>query len=405
MNNKIVITGLGIVSPLGLGKDKFWQSLISGKNSIKKIKNFNTRQYRTHHGGQVPSFSLQKYIQNKKNKMGSVSKYAVAATAMALKDAQLKPRDISTKKIGVFIGTTLGEAQDFNKIVSVYRKNKGLKIPLSLIRNIPTNSIPNNIAKTFDLKSSNLAFLTACSAGNAAISAGFELIKAGKLDLAIVGGAEAFSLQKFAGFNQLGAVATRKCQPFSRNRQGLILSEGAGILIIESEKLARQRDAYIYGEILGYGASCDAYHLTNLDPTGEGIIRAYKDLFKSIKISKQKIDYINAHGTGTIDNDRIEVKALKKLFGKKIKQIPISSIKSMLGHSMGAASAIEAIACALVINQGVIPPTINYESLDPECDIDCVPNNARYQKVNIALSNSFGFGGNNVILAIGAYSA
>jgi 3-oxoacyl-[acyl-carrier-protein] synthase II len=248
-----------------------------------------------------------------------------------------------------------------------------------------------------------LLFLTACAAGNYAIAYAYELIRMGKVDIAITGGADAFSPEAFAGFNRLFAVAPRKCQPFSKNRKGMIPAEGAGVLILESEQRAKKRRAHIYGEILGYGLSCDAYHPSNLEPEGKGILNAFKDLFNHSGINPEDVDYISAHGTGTIANDRIEAKAINDFFGLRAKKIPVNSVKSMLGHCMGAASVINSVVCALVIKNGIIPPTINYEEFDPECDLDCVPNKSRRQKVNIVLSNSFGFGGNNAILAIGKY--
>ncbi|MCR4336490.1 MAG: beta-ketoacyl-[acyl-carrier-protein] synthase family protein, partial [Candidatus Omnitrophica bacterium] len=239
---------------------------------------------------------------------------------------------------------------------------------------------------------------TACSSGNYAISMAFDQIKSGKQDCAVVGGADGFSRIVFTGFGRLYSVAPEKCQPFDVNRQGMIPGEGAGVLVLESLEYAVKRGAKIYAEILGYGISCDAYHI--IEPSSVGISKAIECALRMTDIEKKSVDYICAHGTGTIENDRAECLAIKRVFGPLVENIPISSIKSILGHTMGAASAIESIACCLAIQNGIIPPTINIEKQDPECDIDCVPNYSRRKKLNIILNNSQAFGGNNLCLVM-----
>jgi len=260
------------------------------------------------------------------------------------------------------------------------------------------NNIPANIGRYFKLKGPNYLIPTACAAGNYAIGYGFDFIKRSDLDYALVGGADAFSRLAFTGFQRVHAMASEKCKPFDKNRKGMLVGAGAAILFIESLDSALQRKATIYAEVPGYGISCDAYHMTASKV--EGIEKAMDKAIKYSRVQKEEVDYINAHGTGTQGNDKTECAAIKRVFKERYKSIPVSSIKSMLGHPMGAASAIEALTCCLTVKENIIPPTINFETPDPECDIDCVPNKAKVKKVNIALNNGFAFGGNNSCLVI-----
>ena len=263
---------------------------------------------------------------------------------------------------------------------------------------MPAHAAPAAIAEEFKFHGPNFMVSTACAAGNYAIAYAYDLIGFGRADIILAGASDAISRIEYTGFNQFSAVAPEKCQPFDKNRKGMMLAEGAGILILESLENALKRKAKIYAEILGYGLSCDAFHMTT--SSVEGIAGCMRKAMRESGILAGEIDYISAHGTGTLANDRNECAAIKEVFGPLYKDIPISSIKSMLGHTMGAASAIEAITCALAIKNDMIPPTINYETPDPECDIDCVPNQARKHKVNIALNNSYAFGGNNASLVL-----
>jgi 3-oxoacyl-[acyl-carrier-protein] synthase II len=244
-------------------------------------------------------------------------------------------------------------------------------------------------------------FSTACAAGNYAIGYGFDLIRAGRADIILAGGAEPLSKVAFTGFNQFSAVAPEKCQPFDKNRKGMIVAEGAGILVLESLETALKRNATVYAEILGYGLSCDGHRMTT--STVEGLASCTKKALEEAGLSVDDIDYISAHGTGTLTNDRNECAAIKEVLGWRYRDVPVSSIKSMIGHTMGAASALEAITCALAVKNNIVPPTINHETPDPECDVDCVPGTARKQKVEIALNNSYAFGGNNASLVLKKY--
>jgi 3-oxoacyl-[acyl-carrier-protein] synthase II len=400
MNKRIVVTGMGVVSSIGIGKDAFWRNLIAGKSGISRVTAFDTTEHFTHNGGEIKDFKPEEFVHKKRVQfMSRASLLGIAATRLALKDAKLDEKEIRNLTSAVCMGTTSGESTEIEHMDHSWVKKGGhhdIK-KLSVIR-YPENNIPSDIAFEFKFKGYNVIFTTACAAGNYAIGYGYDLLSLGKVDIVIAGGADAFSYISFTGFNQLGAVAPEKCQPFDKNRKGMIPGEGAGILILETLDHARKRKAPIAAEILGYGLSCDAFHMTN--PQAEGVARCMNNALINSRTKPEDINYICAHGTGTRFNDRSESQAIRAVFGANHIQVPVSSVKSMLGHTMGAASAIEAIACCMAVNNDIIPPTINHETPDPECDIDCVPNVARKAKINIALNNGFAFGGNNSCLVI-----
>ncbi len=396
MNNRVVITGLGIVSSIGIGWQEFWENLLKGKSGISPVESFDTSNHFTHNGGEVKDFRPDGFISTERiSKLSRASMLAIGATGLAIGDSRLSTEALHAN-IGICIGFTSGAIQVIehinDKIINKEKLSRGL------IYQLPVHSVAAVIAREFNISGPNLSFSTACAAGNYAVGYGFDLIRTGLVRYAICGASDVFSRISFTGFNQFKAVAPEKCQPFDKNRRGMMVAEGAGIIILENLENALHRDAEIYAEVLGYGLSCDAYHMTN--STIEGIANCMRKAIDAAGITTDDIDYISAHGTGTLTNDRNECAAIKEVFGTRYTQIPVSSIKSMLGHTMGAASALEAIACALTVKYDIIPPTINYETPDPECDIDCVPNVARRQKVNIALNNSFAFGGNNACLVI-----
>jgi len=394
MNRRVVITGLGVITSIGIGWQELWDGLLKGKSGISPVTAFDTSNQFTHMGGEVKSFKPKEFIpKNKLNSLSRASQLAFAAAKLAVNDSQLNNMDFSGVNIGTCIGTTMGSVQTVEIIDEIIVKQGNTKFNNDLTCQVPTHSTPSAVAKALGFHGPNMMFSTACAAGNYAIGHGFDLISSGRADIILSGGTEPLSKVAFTGFNQFSAVAPEKCQPFDKNRKGMIVAEGAGILILESLENALRRHAPIYAEILGYGLSCDAQHMTQ--PSVEGISKCMIKAMREVGIEKEDVDYISAHGTGTPANDRAECAAIKEVFGHRYKKIPISSIKSMLGHTMGAASALEAITCALVVKYDVIPPTINYETPDPECDIDCVPNQARRQEVNIALNNSYAFGGNN----------
>lgn len=399
MKKRIVVTGLGVVSSIGIGHEEFWKNLLAGKSGVSNIECFDSSKHRTHNGGEIKSFDPEKYVGFRRSRlMGRTSQMALVAAKLAVEDADLNIKNSDKTRIGVSLGAATGEAQVIEGIDKVWVTQGEDKVDTKLIRQYSFDNIPSNIANAFRLQGPVRIFTTACAAGNYAIGYGYDMLQTGRADKMMVGGSDDFSYVSFTGFNQLGAVAPEKCQPFDKNRKGMMVGEGAGIMILELLEDALKRKAKIYAEILGYGLSCDAYHMTN--PRSEGLAQCILNAMSEADISIENVDYICAHGTGTKLNDAAESAALHKVFGEKIKEIPVSSIKSMLAHTMGAASAIEAIACCLTVKNNIIPPTINYETADPGCDIDCVPNEAREKKVNIVLNNAFAFGANNSCLVI-----
>ena len=397
MNRRVVITGLGVITSIGIGWEEFWDSLLKGKSGISPVESFDTSKHFTHNGGEVKNFKPEEFIpKNKLNLVSRATQLGLAATKLAINGANLSSEEISGSKTGICIGTTFGSIQVIEEIDERLIKND--IIDRDLMYQLSPHTTPSIIAKELNLNGCHFMFSTACAAGNYAIGYGYDLIRFNRADIIIAGASDPFSRIGYTGFNQFSAVAPEKCQPFDKNRKGMMVSEGAGIVVLEFLESALKRNANIYAEILGYGLSCDAYHMTT--SSVEGIAACMRKALQDADITIDAVDYISAHGTGTPTNDKNECAAIKEVFGPRYKQIPVSSIKSMLGHTMGAASAIEAIACALTIKNDIIPPTINFETPDPECDIDCVPNHARRHVVNIALNNSYAFGGNNATLVL-----
>jgi 3-oxoacyl-[acyl-carrier-protein] synthase II len=399
MHKRIVVTGLGVVSSIGIGKDEFWQSLIKGKSGISQIERFDTTDYPNHLGGEVKNFRPEDFINQKKiPHLGRASCLAIASAKLAIGDARLNLKDLNKEKMGVVLGTTMGESQIFERLNEAWVKKGEEGLDKDLILKFPTNVLSSNVAIEFEVKGPNFVIPTACAAGNYAIGYAYDQLRKGVAEVMLAGGTDAFSKIAFCGFNRLLAIAPEMCQPFDKNRKGMMLGEGAGVVVLEPLENALKRKIDIYAEILGYGLSCDAYHMTA--PDASGIAWAMKKALRESNIRPEAVDYINAHGTGTPANDLAECLAIKQVFGGHAKKLCISSIKSMLGHTMGAASAIEAIACCLAVKNDIIPPTINYETPDPDCDLDCVPNACRRQKVEVALNNSLAFGGNNACLVL-----
>lgn len=399
---RVVVTGIGVVSSIGIGKDVFWNNLLEGKSGISEVTSFDTTSFRCHYGGEVKNFSPQDFIPRRKVKfLGRTSQLAVAAAILALEDSQVPVKQIRREKVGVILGTTIGE-RPLQELLQTWARSGLRDIDTKKIFQASVNTISNNVGIQFKTMGINYLFPTACAASNYAIGYGFDLIRNGDLNFALVGGAEAFSYYAFVGFQRLYSMAPRRCQPFDKNRKGMLLGEGAGILFLESLDSAIKRGVRIYAEVLGCGLSCDAYHPTAPDP--KGMAKAMRKALEEGGISLEEVDYICAHGTGTPTNDKTECQAIKEVFGERYKEIMVSSIKSMLGHTMGAASGIEAAACCLAVKNDIVPPTINYETPDPECDIDCVPNKPRRERVDIALNNGFAFGGNNCCVVFGKYN-
>jgi 3-oxoacyl-[acyl-carrier-protein] synthase II len=400
MNNKrrVVVTGLGVVSSVGIGKDIFWDAIINGRSGISRVTSFDTKEYRCHYAGEIKDFKPENFIDRRKIKfLGRTSQMAITAASLALDDSGLSQKEIAKERTGVFMGTTMGE-KPLEEAIDTWIIAGLENLSRIKILQSPPNNIPNNIATYFKIRGPNFLIPTACAAGNYAIGYGFDFIKRGELDFALVGGADAFSRLAFTGFQRVYAMAAEKCQPFDKNRKGMLVGEGAAVLLLESLESAFRRGADIHAEIGGYGISCDAYHMTASQE--DGIRKTMKKALKDADVNREEVEYISAHGTGTKGNDKTECAAIKNVFMEQYRNIPVSSIKSMLGHTMGAASAIEALTCCMTVKKDIIPPTINFETNDPDCDIDCVPNKARVKRVNVALNNGFAFGGNNSCLVI-----
>jgi len=333
--------------------------------------------------------------------MGRSSQFAVAAAKMAIEDSGIDWAKLNPFRVAVSMGTTMGEPQILEKGIKIkYQTGDPQQIPAELPRQYPCGSIPANVARKFGIKGPHMMIPTACAAGNYAIGYAFDLIKLNKADVVIAGGSDPFSGIAFTGFNRLLATTPDVVRPFDLNRSGMAVSEGSAVLIIESLEHALARGAHIYAEIPGYGLGCDAFKMTIPDPEGSGGIIALKRSILNSGISVEDVDYISAHGTGTGENDKSETLIVKTVLGDKAKSTPVSSIKSMLGHTMGAASAIEAAACALMIEKGIALPTINYQEPDPECDLDYIPNEAREMKLDTVISNAYAFAGNTSSLVL-----
>ncbi len=401
MTRRVVITGLGVVSSLGIGWKEFWENLLSGKSGIGPVTSFDTGDYPTHYGGEVKQFKPEDFLAREQiPMMNRATQMAVAAAQLAISDAKLSADVLNSMRTGVSFGTTTGAIQAIEGINDLIVASQD--VPERLAYQLPPYTSPASTATQLSVSGPVMMFSTACAAGNYAIGYGYDLIRMGRADMMIAGASDAFSRISFTGFNQFKAVAPERCQPFDRDRKGMMVAEGAGVLVLETRESAVARNAPMYAEILGYGLSCDAHHMTA--SSVEDVAECMRKALHEANIAPEDVDYISAHGTGTPTNDRNEVAAIKAVFGDLATRIPISSIKSMLGHTMGAASALEAIACALVVKDDMIPPTINHETPDPDCDIDCVPNQARKHTVNVALNNSYAFGGNNASLVVKKFS-
>lgn len=391
---RIAITGLGVLSPIGNGYQEFWQRLIEGTVGTGPIQAFDTSVFDVHNGGEVKNFHPADYFQILDPHMcPRTTQLAVGAARLAVEDAGVLQAGYEVQRIGVCMGTTMGN-QSVIEDENDHLMQGGSPLAQELVSHYPETYITAAIAQELGVEGLCHVIPTACAAGNYAVGWGADMIRDGLIDVAIVGGADAISRGCFAVFHRLGAIADEVCQPFDLNRTGMMVSEGAGVLVLEDYERAQTRGATIYAELLGYGLACDAHHPTAPHPEGMGAQTSMRRALQETGVAQESVSYISAHGTGTRANDSSESQAVHKVFGQQTQNLPVSSIKSMLGHTMGAASAIEAVACALTIYYGVIPPTANYQVPDPECLQEVVPNHARACPVEVALSNSFAFGGN-----------
>ena len=398
---RVVVTGIGVVTPIGTGRERFWTNLLEGRSGIGPVKSFDTSAYSVHRGAEVHEFEVENYLSNlDAAHLGRASQFAIAAARLALADANVDIASLDLKRAGVSMGTTSGEPREVDRFDDLFINKHLERVGPEFLALYPSHVIAAHIARELHFAGVNIMIPTACAAGNYAIAHAFDVLRAGRADVMLAGGSDSFSRITYTGFAQLGAIAPEVCQPFDRYRKGMIPGEGAGVLVLEPLSAATRRGAHIYAEITGYGLSCDAHHMTAAQPNGDGAVRAMAQALGQSSISPQDVSYISAHGTGTATNDRLETLAVKRLFGDAAYRIPMSSIKSMLGHTMGAASAIEAAACALAVYHDRIPPTINLKEPDPECDLDYVANRAREHTVQVAMNNAYAFGGNNASLIL-----
>ncbi len=390
-----------MVTPIGTGCEEFWRNLLDGRSGIAPVQSFDTSGYNVHRGAEVKEFNAKDHVLNlDAAHLGRASQFAIAAARLALADAGVEIGSLDRKRAGVSMGTTSGEPLEVERFDDSYVSRNLDRIGSEFLALYPCHVIAANVASELNFAGANTMIPTACAAGNYAIAHALDVLRAERADLMLAGGSDTFSRITFTGFARLGAVAPETCQPFDRLRKGMIPGEGAGVLVLEPFERARRRGARVYAEVGGYGLSCDAHHMTAAHPQGDGAERAMRQALADSGTNTKEVSYISAHGTGTATNDRLETIAVKRLFKDAAYRIPISSVKSMLGHTMGAASAIEAAVCALAVFNDRVPPTINLNEPDPECDLDYVPNFARELRVNVAMNNAYAFGGNNASLIL-----
>lgn len=412
MKRRVVVTGMGMVTPLGVGTEASWQGLCRGKSGVGPVTHFDASQFRTRIAGEVDGFDPHDFIDRKLVRRGDrFIHFALAAARMALEDSKLKIDAANAERVGVSVGTAMGGIESIEKNHELLIKGARQQISPFFVPGFLCNMATGQVAIQFGAKGANMCTVTACASGTHAIGDACIVIQRGEVDAMIAGGTEAaIRPLVFAGLDPLKVMSVRNdapekaSRPFDKERDGFVIGEGAGMVILEELESAQNRGARIYGEVLGYGLNSDAYHITAPDPEGAGAASCMRLALEDAGISIDKIDYINAHGTSTALNDLSETRAIKSVFGERSHKIPISSNKSMMGHMWAGAGVVEAISCLLTITQGIIPPTINYETPDPECDLDYVPNVARRAEVKIALSNSFGFGSTNGSLVLGKFS-
>jgi len=406
LRRRVVVTGMGLVIPTGIGVETAWKNVCEGKSGIGLLTRFDTNGFETKIAAEVKNFNPELYIDKKEiKKMDLFIHYAIAATQEALKDAQLAITPENSEQIGVIVGTGLGGLPSIEKYHKILLEKGPGRISPFFIPMLIANLASGQIAIQFGPKGPNTCVVTACATGAHCIGDAFRAIVYGDAEAMICGGTEAnITPLTIGGFNSMKAISTRNdepekaCRPFEKNRDGFVVAEGAGIIILEELQSALRREARIYGELIGYGYTGDAYHITAPSPDGDGAVRCMRMAIKDAGLTPAEVDYINAHGTSTPLNDLTETIAIKTVFGDHAQKIPISATKSMTGHLLGAAGSTEAIFTILAIQDGILPPTINYEEPDPQCDLDYVPNVARRKPLKVAMSNAFGFGGTNATL-------
>ena len=408
---RVVITGVWAITPVGTGTENYWRALLDGKSGVGAITHFDASEYTTRIAAEVKDFDPEQYIERKEAKrMDRFVQFAVAVSKLAVEDSGLEIKANNADRVGVLIGSGIGGTGTWEEQHRILLERGPGRVSPFFVPMLISDMGSGMVSILLGAKGPNLTVVTACATSTHAIGEAFEIVKRGDADVMIAGGSEAaVTPLAVAGFCSMRALSTRNddperaSRPFDLNRDGFVVGEGAGTVIVEALDHALSRGAPIYGEIIGYGASGDAYHITAPAPEGEGAARSMAAAISDAGIRPGDVDYINAHGTSTDANDKLETTAIKTVFGDHAYKVAISSTKSMIGHLLGAAGAVEAIVCLCAIRDGIVPPTINYETPDPECDLDYVPNAARKMDVRVAMSNSFGFGGHNATLVFARY--
>ena len=408
MTQRVVVTGMGVVTPLGIGVEQTWRGLCEGRSGISPITLFDASAFSSRIAGEVKDFAPDQWLDRREIKrMDRYTQLGMAAAQIALEDSGLDLEAADRDRMGVFVGSGVGGIWTLENQHNVMLDRGPMRVSPLFVPMMIADIAAGQIAIRYGLRGPNKAVVTACASSAHSIGDAYQLIKYGRAEMMVAGGAEgAVSPLAVAGFCTMKALSTRNdeptraSRPFDAQRDGFVIAEGAGIVVLESLEHAQRRGARIYGEVAGYGMSGDAHHITAMAPDGEGASRAMSEALADAEMRPEEIDYINAHGTSTELNDAAETVAIKRTFGDHARQLAISSTKSMTGHMLGATGAVELIICLLAMRDRMIPPTINYEHPDPECDLDYVPNQARPAKVTTAMSNSFGFGGHNATLVV-----
>jgi 3-oxoacyl-[acyl-carrier-protein] synthase II len=394
-DQRIVITGMGVVCPVGIGCEETWQHMLAGTSGIRPVTAFDTSDLDVHLAGEMTDFSPTPVMTpTQANQCGRASQLAICATAEAIAQAQLPLDTIDPFRVGVSFGTTMGEPTIVDQIVGHTSPDTLQEVPAEQWRRQPAHMIAKHVAGFFRLQGPHSLIPTACAAGNYAIGYASDLLRTGRADIMLAGGSDALARMAFVGFHKLRAMAPSHVAPFDRERKGMMIGEGAATLVLERLSDAKRRGAPILAELLSYGLGCDAHKMTIPHPEGLGGRRALQQALQRAQITPEQIDHISAHGTGTQENDRIETMIIKQVLGDHAYQCPVNSLKSMTGHCMGASSAIEAVICIQALRHGQLPPTINYQTPDPLCDLDYIPNEAREHPLHIVVSNAYAFGGN-----------
>jgi 3-oxoacyl-[acyl-carrier-protein] synthase II len=409
--HRVVITGVGVVTPIGIGVQKFWRALKDGKAGVSKVTRFDPSRFKSQIAGEIKDFDPSKKLDPKETRRYDLfTLYALYTTVEAVEDSGLDLENLNKNRVGVIYASGIGGENTWEDEMMKMVEKGPRRVSPFFIPALIINMAAGKIAMKFGFKGVNYGVVSACSSSGHAVGEAFRKVRSGEMDIMVAGGSEApLGPLALAGFCAARSLSTRNdepekaSRPFDKDRDGFVMSEGSGTLILENLESARKRGATIYGEIVGYGASNDAFHITAPNDTGEPQAMAVKRAMEDGNVDKEEVDYINAHGTSTILNDKVETKVIKKVFGERAYDINISSSKSMTGHLLGATSAVEAIASIFSLREGIITPTINYETPDEECDLNYTPNEAVEKDINVALSNSFGFGGHNVTLAFRKY--